>query len=168
MGEIESSFGDACLADTRGLHRGLKIKQGYRLMIAISLKNLGYKVCLNIMQISSMDSKAIAIASKNIFSWKCIDVLYFADSFGNLEPESIESIISVMSSQWKGDLGIHTHDNLGLALSNTLRALDEGVTWLDSTVTGMGRGPGNARTEELAIELAAHRNKEIDVVPLLA
>ena len=53
-------------------------------------------------------------------------------------------------------------------MSNTLRALDEGVTWVDSTVTGMGRGPGNARTEELAIELAERRGKQINLVPLMA
>ena len=34
------------------------------------------------------------------------------------------------------------HDNLGVALSNSLMAYDQGVNWIDSTVTGMGRGPG--------------------------
>ena len=71
------------------------------------------------------------------------------------------------SGEWTGAMGIHTHDNLGLALSNTLRALDEGVTWVDSTVTGMGRGPGNARTEELAIEIAERRGKPANMVPLM-
>lgn len=65
-------------------------------------------------------------------------------------------------------MGIHTHDNLGLALSNTLRAMDESVTWVDATVTGMGRGPGNARTEELAIEIAERRGKPANLVPLMA
>lgn len=57
---------------------------------------------------------------------------------------------------------------MGLALSNTLRAMDEGVIWVDSTVTGMGRGPGNARTEELAIEIAERRGKPVNIVPLMA
>jgi len=48
-----------------------------------------------------------------------------------------------------------------------LRALDEGVTWVDSTVTGMGRGPGNARTEELAIEIAQRRGTTPNMVPLM-
>ncbi len=86
-----------------------------------------------------------------------LDALYFADSMGSMNPDQTAQIIQWLRSEWSGALGIHTHDNLGLALSNTLRALDEGVTWVDSTVTGMGRGPGNARTEELAIELAEQR-----------
>ena len=38
---------------------------------------------------------------------------------------------------------------------------------MDSTVTGMGRGPGNARTEELAIEIAERRGKPVNMVPLM-
>ena len=38
---------------------------------------------------------------------------------------------------------------------------------MDSTVTGMGRGPGNARTEELAIEIAARRGTPLNMVPLM-
>lgn len=45
--------------------------------------------------------------------------------------------------------------------------MDEGVTWVDSTVTGMGRGPGNARTEELAIEIAARTRKPANLIPLM-
>jgi 4-hydroxy 2-oxovalerate aldolase len=43
---------------------------------------------------------------------------------------------------------------MGMALVNTLAAIDEGVTWLDATVLGMGRGAGNLRTEILMMELA--------------
>ncbi len=48
---------------------------------------------------------------------------------------------------------MHAHDNLGIALQNTILARDYGATWLDSTVLGMGRGPGNAKTEQLLIEM---------------
>jgi 4-hydroxy 2-oxovalerate aldolase len=57
---------------------------------------------------------------------------------------------------------------MGRALTNTLRAVADGVTWVDSTVTGMGRGPGNARTENLAIEVSEIRETPIDISPLLA
>ena len=46
-------------------------------------------------------------------------------------------------------MGIHAHDNQSLALENTLFANRNGLNWLDSTITGMGRGPGNTKTEEL-------------------
>ena len=46
-------------------------------------------------------------------------------------------------------MGIHAHDNQSLALQNTLYAKKIGLNWLDCTITGMGRGPGNTKTEEL-------------------
>jgi 4-hydroxy 2-oxovalerate aldolase len=55
---------------------------------------------------------------------------------------------------------------MGQAVANTLRAIDEGVTWVDSNVTGMGRGPGNAQTEYVAIELAQRRGKTINWTPM--
>lgn len=131
------------------------------------LKKQGFIVGFNLMQVANCKESEIKglakLASKNQ-----IDVLYFADSMGSMTPDDTIRIVKWLRAEWKGALGIHTHDNLGLALSNTLQAIDEGVTWLDSTVTGMGRGPGNARTEELAIELASHRNQTIDVVPLMS
>ena len=39
-------------------------------------------------------------------------------------------------------MGIHTHDNMGKALENSIAAINNSVQWIDSTVTGMGRGPG--------------------------
>ena len=48
---------------------------------------------------------------------------------------------------WNRELGIHTHKKMGIALQNTLCAYDEGVNWMDVTVSGMGRGPGNACTQ---------------------
>ena len=42
---------------------------------------------------------------------------------------------------------------MGNAVANTMEAINEGASWVDSTVTGMGRGPGNAQTEYLALEL---------------
>ena len=50
------------------------------------------------------------------------------------------------------DLGIHAHNNLNLALKNSIQANKLGVVWIDSTITGMGRGPGNTTTEEIIKE----------------
>jgi 4-hydroxy 2-oxovalerate aldolase len=61
----------------------------------------------------------------------------------------VARIVRALRSQWDGPLGIHTHDNQGKGLDNTLIAKELGVTWLDSTVTGMGRGAGNTQTERL-------------------
>lgn len=130
------------------------------------LKKRGYRVGFNLMQIADRSEQEIKALAEEASAYP-LDALYFADSMGSMSPDQTAQIIGWLRSGWSGALGIHTHDNLGLALSNTLRALDEGVTWVDSTVTGMGRGPGNARTEELAIELAERRGQNINMIPLM-
>jgi 4-hydroxy 2-oxovalerate aldolase len=137
------------------------------LPVSVWLKERGFTVCFNLMQVAGKDSEVIKSLALEASKWP-LDSLYFADSMGGMNPQDTGKIINLLRSHWHGDLGIHTHDNMGLALQNTLRAIDEGVTWVDATVTGMGRGPGNARTEELAIELAEHRGKKINLIPLLS
>ncbi|EEZ3328863.1 hypothetical protein D1O90_005038, partial [Escherichia coli] len=107
------------------------------------LSERGYMVGFNLMQVSDRSQSDIEALAKEASQWP-LDVLYFADSLGSMSPAQCAQIIGWLRNHWKGPLGIHTHDNMGMALQNSLRALEEGVTWLDATVTGMGRGPGNA------------------------
>ena len=131
------------------------------------IKDKGFLVGFNLMQIGSRSNSELIEFGKEAKKWP-IDVLYFADSTGSLIPDDIEKIVTNIKINWSGLLGIHAHDNLSLALSNTLRAKENGVTWLDSTVLGMGRGPGNVRTEELLIESVDFRNKKPKIAPLLS
>jgi len=131
------------------------------------LKERGYTVGFNLMQVADRGQEEIEALALQASSWP-LDALYFADSMGSLDPERTAQIIGWLRKHWQGPIGIHTHDNMGMALQNTLRAIDEGVTWVDATVTGMGRGPGNAKTEYIALELAELRNTSCNMVPLMA
>jgi 4-hydroxy 2-oxovalerate aldolase len=122
--------------------------------IAKTLQSLGYRVFLNLMQISSLNPKKISDLAQNVENWDCIEVLYFADSFGNMDSDSVATTIIAISSEWSGEIGIHTHDNKGQALANSIKAIEYGVTYCDSTLLGMGRGAGNAKTETLLVEMA--------------
>ncbi|KGG12031.1 MULTISPECIES: aldolase catalytic domain-containing protein [Prochlorococcus] len=130
------------------------------------LHEAGYKTGCNITQISDQTNQDIEQIGKYLSS-SCVDVLYFADSLGSIKPDQIKNIISSFKLYWKGQIGIHAHDNQGLALSNTLQAIKEGVDWVDSTITGIGRGPGNAKTEELILELNSRFGRQTNYVPLL-
>jgi 4-hydroxy 2-oxovalerate aldolase len=134
---------------------------------SVWLKERGYQVGFNVMQIGDRTQEEVEALAQEASKWP-LDALYFADSMGSMNPDQAAQIIGWLRKHWTGDLGIHTHDNMGMALQNTLRALDEGVTWLDATVTGMGRGPGNAKTEHLAIEIASRRGKTCNLVPLMS
>lgn len=131
------------------------------------LRELGYLVGYNLMQVAECPADELEHVGRMAAAHDP-DVLYFADSLGSLDPDGVARIIGGLRRGWAGTLGIHTHDNMGNALANTLRAIDCGVEWVDSTVTGMGRGPGNAKTELVAIEVADRRGERIDITPLLA
>ena len=131
------------------------------------LKKLNYKIGFNLMQISDRSEQEISIISDEATKWP-IDVLYFADSMGSMLPNDVFKIINVIKSKWNGEIGIHTHDNQRLAMQNTLIAIQNGVQWVDSTINGMGRGPGNARTEELAFELSILKNSGVNLMPLMS
>ncbi len=128
--------------------------------IAKTLKQIGYQVGLNIMQPQNQSEVELSKAFKLVQSWELIDVLYFADSLGCMESDDVVRIASSLRSNWSGDIGFHAHNNKGLAISNILSAIDNGVTWIDSTILGMGRGAGNAQTENLLLEL--QKKNQID------
>ncbi len=130
------------------------------------LKKKGYKVFINLMYISSLSKEELLyFAEKSNYSKP--DVLYLGDSTGTLLPQNIEKIISTLRTNWCGDIGIHSHDNMHRALINTLEANKYGANWLDCTVNGMGRGPGNAKTEDLVFEIKNINDKSIDFLPLI-
>ncbi len=130
------------------------------------LKKYGYKVALNIMQIADRSDQEIKSISKDI-SKTSLDILYFADSMGSLDIKKLLSIISNIKIHWKKNLGIHTHDNMSRAAINTNVAINHGVNWVDGTITGMGRGPGNSKTEYLVIEYENMLSKKVNIIPLL-
>ena len=130
------------------------------------LQGMGYKVGINLMQISEQSKEIITSAAKMLQKTPP-DILYFADSLGGMETSQISNLINTLRKYWKGSLGIHTHNNLGRAIANSLTALDHGVTYVDVTVTGMGRGPGNAQTEYMLVEMQNKQKIKSDILPLL-
>jgi 4-hydroxy 2-oxovalerate aldolase len=118
--------------------------------LADLLSNMGYTVFLNIMQMATLSKANLEKLCESIST--SVDILYFADSTGSLKPEEIKDFFKFVQGYWSKPLGLHAHDNLSMALINTLTAADNGVEWQDSTFMGMGRGPGNSRTELLWLQ----------------
>ena len=118
-----------------------------------TLVDLGYRTGLNVMQAGSKTVDELQQAAQEVNSWDLIDVLYFADSLGNMSSRDVIRTLEAFRSGWSKAIGIHAHNNMSQALSNSLAAFQKGATWLDSTVLGMGRGAGNTCTEYLLQEL---------------
>jgi 4-hydroxy-2-oxovalerate aldolase len=81
------------------------------------------------------------------------DVVYLADSAGHQLPTDIAKRVEAVLGAVDLPVGIHTHNNLGLAIGNALAGVDAGATYVDGTLCGLGAGAGNAQIEVLAVVL---------------
>lgn len=75
------------------------------------------------------------------------------DSSGAYLPRDVTERISALSSNLKIPIGFHAHNNLGLAVANTIAAAEAGATILDGAIRGFGAGAGNAQLEVLCAVL---------------
>lgn len=78
-----------------------------------------------------------------------VDILNMVDSFGGVMPNEVKDIIVRLRETVDCKIGFHGHNNLEMALANTLAAIESGVDSVDATILGMGRGAGNLNMELL-------------------
>ena len=116
------------------------------------IRGLGFQVGFNAMGISLLSERQIADSLHEVTAAGA-DVFYFADSFGSLRPEDVLRYLKLIRRDYGGAIGIHTHDNQGLAFANSEAAIADGVDYVDGTVMGMGRGAGNLKLEQLLLSL---------------
>ncbi len=82
------------------------------------------------------------------------DVVYIVDSAGAMLPQDAYLRVKALKEALnRAKVGFHAHNNLGLAIGNTLAALAAGADWVDATLRGYGAGAGNAPLEVLAAVL---------------
>ncbi len=112
---------------------------------------LGYETTCNIMAVSQCNDVQIKDALDMLMA-SSVDVIYLVDSFGSLFPENacdLAKIYIKATENTDKKVGFHAHNNQNLAFANTIETLAYGVSYLDTTVQGMGRGAGNCATELL-------------------
>lgn len=94
-----------------------------------------------------------AIAAMNI---KALKAFYLCDTVGVGLPDKIkyqaDTVLKILNGTRHG-LGIHCHNDYGLALANTLSAFDAGADYLTFTQNGIGERAGNAKYHELIMSL---------------
>ncbi|NQT22271.1 MAG: 4-hydroxy-2-oxovalerate aldolase, partial [Candidatus Omnitrophica bacterium] len=78
------------------------------------------------------------------------DIVCIVDSAGGMLPEDVARYFNEMKKKASLRLGFHGHNNLCLAVANTLVAIECGATIVDTSLQGLGRSSGNAPTETIA------------------
>jgi 4-hydroxy 2-oxovalerate aldolase len=122
--------------------------------IAIRIKEKGFEVGFNIMYMSTwMENKEFINKIHMIDG--LVDYFYMVDSYGGILPNDVNEVAELVKSKTNSKIGFHGHDNLEMGLINSITAINCGCAIIDSTITGMGRGAGNLKTELLMTYLAS-------------
>jgi 2-isopropylmalate synthase len=86
----------------------------------------------------------------------------FTDTVGILTPDRTRDMIRHIQDHVpnleKALFGVHFHNDLGLAVANTLTAIQEGVNVVQGTINGIGERAGNIPLEEVAIAMDLNRD----------
>jgi 2-isopropylmalate synthase len=84
------------------------------------------------------------------------------DTVGYSTPEEygdlIEGIINNVSNINKAVVSVHCHDDLGLAVANSLESLRRGARQVECTINGIGERAGNASLEEIVMALRTRKD----------
>ncbi|MCI5207843.1 MAG: hypothetical protein D3910_03410 [Candidatus Electrothrix sp. ATG2] len=71
-----------------------------------------------------------------------------ADTVGICSPGRMAELVSTVQEAAKLPVGVHCHNDFGMATANSVAALEAGAKFLDATVLGLGERAGNCRLEE--------------------
>lgn len=115
----------------------------------------GLRVFVNLLKCERTRLAVILDAAEDAYIRFKPNGIYFVDSYGGLLPSMIATLFGAAVTRIPTELGFHGHDNLHLAIANSLQAFDSGADLIDVTLAGVGRGAGNTSAEAFAAALAA-------------
>src|SRR3989338_816124 len=115
-------------------------------------KDLGMLVSCNLMKSYAVTPKEFGQYVKKASRYGA-DVICVVDSAGGMLPADVREYVQIVKSETAAAAGFHGHDNLCLAVANSLEAVKAGASIVDTSLQGMGRSAGNAQTAILGILL---------------
>ena len=108
---------------------------------------------IGFLMMSHMAPPAKVLEQAKLFADYGADVVYVTDSAGAMLPADVAARISLVTRELPIPVGFHAHNNLGMAVGNTLAAIEAGATIVDASVCGLGAGAGNTQLEVLSAVL---------------
>ncbi len=82
-----------------------------------------------------------------------MDRLNIPDTVGIMIPRTMFKLIKDMGKVVKVPISVHCHDDFGMAVANSLSAVEAGATQVHATINGLGERAGNASLEEVVMAL---------------
>lgn len=106
------------------------------------------KVVGSLMMSHMVDKFKLLEEAKKFQEYGALGVSLY-DSAGSYLPDDVKEKISYLVNGLEIDVGFHAHNNLGLAIANSIVAVQSGAKIIDGAIVGFGAGAGNAQLEVL-------------------
>lgn len=113
---------------------------------------MSLEVFVNFMKTYTSTYDEFAVASTRVHEHGAGSI-YIVDSAGCMNKEEIGGYIDAARVCSNLKIGFHGHNNLGLAIANTLYCVTRGIDFIDCTYQGLGRSLGNASLEQMVMVL---------------
>lgn len=112
----------------------------------------GLQVFVNFMKSYAVAPQELAEVAK-VAGAGGADGVYIVDSAGCMMPEQIDEYVKAIREKADVKIGFHGHNNMGLAVSNTVYCVENGLDFVDCSYQGLGRSCGNAALEQVVMVL---------------
>ncbi|WP_138416346.1 4-hydroxy-2-oxovalerate aldolase [Aquibacillus sediminis] len=110
----------------------------------LGLKTVGF------LMMAHMASTEKIVEQAKLFESYGAEIVYVTDSAGAMLPNDVTEKISALKQALSCEIGFHGHNNLSMAMANTIAAVEAGATYIDGSLRCLGAGSGNTQTEVMA------------------
>lgn len=107
------------------------------------------KTAYGVLMMSHMASPLHLLQESKKMESYGAEIIIIMDSSGTYVPADVTERISVLKNGLSIPVGFHGHNNLGLAVGNSIAAVEAGAYMIDGTIRGFGAGAGNTQLEVL-------------------
>ncbi|MEI4771782.1 4-hydroxy-2-oxovalerate aldolase [Psychrobacillus sp. FJAT-51614] len=107
----------------------------------LGLKTVGF------LMMAHMAPTAKIVEQAKLFESYGAEIIYVTDSAGYMLPHDVTERIKALKENVSCEIGFHGHNNLSMAMANTIAAVEAGATYIDGSLRALGAGSGNTQTE---------------------
>jgi 2-isopropylmalate synthase len=152
---------------TSKIHMQYKLKKAEDEILRLAVESVKY--ARNLCQDIEFSPEDAARTEKN-FLFKVVEAVIdasattvnIADTVGYTEPEEFGNLIKAIKDNVpnidKAIISVHCHNDLGLAVANSLAAIKNGARQVECTINGIGERAGNAAMEEIVMAIKTRRD----------
>lgn len=113
----------------------------------LGLKTVGF------LMMAHMASVEKIVEQAKLFESYGAEIVYVTDSAGAMLPQEVTQKVQALKENLNCEIGFHAHNNLSMAMANTIAAVNAGATYIDGSLRALGAGAGNTQTEVMVAVL---------------